>query len=49
MPPLKTFKFQNVENPRIVISIDAYSKTDAAMLLMGVTYETDKYRLIEAT
>jgi hypothetical protein len=49
MPPLKTFKFQHVENSRIVISIDAYSKTEAEVLLMGITYHTDKYKLIEAT
>jgi hypothetical protein len=47
MPPLKTFKYQNVDNPRIVISIDAYSKTGAERLLMGITYETDKYKLIK--
>jgi hypothetical protein len=46
MPLLKTFKYQNVDNPRIVISIDAYSESGAAMLLMGITYDTDKYKLI---
>jgi hypothetical protein len=49
MPPLKTFKFQHVENSRIVISIDAYSLAQAEIHLMSITYDTDKYKLIEAT
>ena len=46
MPPLKTFKFQNIDNPRIVIHIDSYSEKQAEILLMGITYETDKYKLV---
>jgi hypothetical protein len=46
MPPLKTFKYQHMDNPRIVISIDAYSEIGAFILLIGITYDTDKYKLI---